>query len=479
MLKQTLARLSPLLMLGVAVIGCKDLTAAPGLPAGTPDPAYYASAAGAIGLRNAAILRFENAWVSYMWDSGALTDELEDNLTSHVSPGQLLQNGGQISDPLDERILPPGTIGGMATYGLLQEARADAANAIGALAHYDTATAEVDTAMVLESELYSLEGYAEIMLADLFCSGVPLSTLDFQKDFTYKPGSTSSQVYLDAILKFDSAVVLAGTNDSVRYLAQMGQGRAYLEWGCPNCYAAAADDVSGVPTTYTSTYYGVMFGGTSNNLVGSTVALVEPYNVADREGNNGLPFVSSDDPRSAVGVDSFTYQSNGIKLFVDSVLYPLKYDPQGTIPQPYSSISLYSHFIVANGIEARLIQAEAALNGVSTGQGSWINQLNALRETIGLPNIADPGASNPAAQVDTMLTERAEWLWLTGHRQGDLRRALRQYSRYARFGNQQNVYPSGAYLAGGAGIYGTAVVVPVPLSEDANPYFHGCLSYEP
>lgn len=454
----------------ILICGCNELAPSPGLPAGTPNPSYYSNAAGAIGLRNAAIQRFENAWVSYMYDSGVLTDELQDNNIGHLSPGQLLHNAGQVTDPLDERILPAGTDGGTGTYGLLQEARADAANAIGSLALYDTAVTQRDSARIMEGELYALEGYTEIMLADLFCSGVPLSTLDFQKDFTYRAGSTTQQMYADAIAKFDTALTFGDTSAKVSYLARVGQGRAYLDLGN---YAAAADDVSGVPTAYAGIYYGVIYqsgqfgdGQTFGNLLAE-------YSIADIEGVNGLPFVSSGDPRSAIGVDTFTTSFSGTPVFY-SIKYAVKYDPQNEITGGF-----YSPFVLASGVEARLIQAEAALNGVATGQGSWVDQLNALRTTVGLPDIADPGSGNPSAQIDTLLTERAEWLWLTGHRQGDLRRALRQYRRYPEFASQQRLYPTGTYLGGGDGIYGGSVVVPVPVSEAANPLFHGCLSYAP
>ena len=77
---------------------------------------------------------------------------------------------------------------------------------IGALAKaYDTATfydtSAVDSAQsrVYRGTLYAFEGYAELWLADFFCSGVPLSTLDYGQDFTYRAGSTTAQLYQAAI----------------------------------------------------------------------------------------------------------------------------------------------------------------------------------------------------------------------------------------------------------------------------------------
>jgi hypothetical protein len=138
-----------------------------------------------------------------------------------------------------------------------------------------------------------------------------------------------------------------------------------------------------------------------------------------------------------------------------------------------------------------LIEAEAALRLQPPGSAEWLTRLNALRTdgtfdtqqnddgtttTLwhagrgGVPGLAplpDPGS--PAAQVDLLFRERAFWLYLTGRRQGDLRRLIRQYHR-----PPETVYPSGFY-PGGSGGYGSALVLPVPDSERANnPQYTGC-----
>jgi hypothetical protein len=108
-----------------------------------------------------------------------------------------------------------------------------------------------------------------------------------------------------------------------------------------------------------------------------------------------------------------------------------------------------------------------------------LSQLNHLRETArvtgqttALSDTTDPGTDT--AEVSLLFRERAFWLYLTGHRQGDLRRLIRQYSR-----PQAQVYPTGVYTGGGAGTYGTDVTAPIPASEDVNPLFHGCLNRDP
>jgi hypothetical protein len=144
----------------------------------------------------------------------------------------------------------------------------------------------------------------------------------------------------------------------------------------------------------------------------------------------------------------------------------------------------YAPFVVANGIEARLIEAEAALRA-NPSSPQWLTILNTLRTSgadgmSGLATLSDPGATltgatATAARVELLFQERAYWLFLTGHRQGDLRRLLRQYSQYAPFRSEQLVYPTGVYTAPGTGRYGSDVNIPIPITEYANPDYHGCL----
>jgi starch-binding outer membrane protein, SusD/RagB family len=173
--------------------------------------------------------------------------------------------------------------------------------------------------------------------------------------------------------------------------------------------------------------------------------------VADHEGRAGLPFASEGDPRIRPE-DTGGAGFDGETPFIVS----LKYD-EATTPT-----------VLANGIEARLIEAEGALRA---GQGAaMLATLNALRGNIGLDPLADPGTQ--AAREDVLFKERAYWLYLTGHRLGDLRRQVRQYARPV-----ASVYPSGAYFKGST--YGTDVVFPVSADERNNPKFQGCIDRNP
>jgi len=115
--------------------------------------------------------------------------------------------------------------------------------------------------------------------------------------------------------------------------------------------------------------------------------------------------------------------------------------------------------------EARLVEAEAALQ--TSDFVGMITKLNELRATMALGDLSDPGT--PEARVDLLFSERARWMFATGHRLGDLRRLIRQYDR-----DPETVFPTGLYHL--AGEYGTDGDFGIPDGENANPNFSGCFS---
>jgi hypothetical protein len=404
--------------------------------------------------------------VGFIPTSGRLTDEL---MAAGLGTSPI--SIGAQGNLLDERIVSSrqqdGNFDG-GTYVGAQGVRALAQQAIGLLAHYAPKLSPA-----LRGEMYAVEGYAELLLGELFCSGIPLSTLDFQSDFTYEPSSSQTDVYQHAVTLFDSALAISSDSASVTDFASVAKGRALLDLGQ---YAEAAQAVAMVPTS--SVYTISATWSTENNSshpyefgANCSGASCSGVTIPNREGSNGLPFNSTNDPRAQVmtaGTNPF-----GIPLFT-----PQKYEAGSTTP-----------IVLASGIEARLIEAEAALQVHDTP--TWLARMNALRTTSttctmqtlpctapagtggvpGLPLLVDPGSSpGDSARVSLLFVERGYWLFLTGHRQGDLRRLVRNYGR-----PENTVYPTGPYY-GGFGAYGTSVNVPIPTtSEQANPLFHGCL----
>jgi len=441
----------------ISVAGCKDLTGSQQLPAGTPSPSFYNTAAGAVGMRNAAFLAFEVAFPTYIVHTGLFTDELQTR--QGFSTAQFDPATDQAFMAIDQRLLFEGQAEPTDTdYTNLQGTRTLLTQAIGQLATYDTAAVDTAAANVMRGELYALVGYTEVLLNDFFCSGVPLSTLNFQKDFTYQPSSTTVQVYDSAIAKFNTAISLARDSARVLNMALVGKGRAWLDLGQ---YDSAAAAVTQVPTDF-------LYQVTENGMWGGDLCQRDESNL---EGLTGLPYVSSGDPRTA-----------GVTPIVNQNVCSTQYT--GVLPTKYLTSDGNGDFVIpgiqlvtlASGVEARLIEAEAALRKNETN--TWLQTLNTLRATAPIPGttqqlppLADPGDSpNDSARVTLLFAERAKWLFLTGTRQGDLRRLMRQYGR-----PQQKVYPTGRYVIGSS-LYGTYVTAPIPSAELVNSKFHGCLS---
>jgi hypothetical protein len=133
---------------------------------------------------------------------------------------------------------------------------------------------------------------------------------------------------------------------------------------------------------------------------------------------------------------------------------------------------------IVGGLDARLIEAEAALRGGNPGQ--WLTILNSLRtgasritqigtvtlSATALPALTDPGSDT--ARVSLLFREKAFWTFSRGQRLGDLRRLVRQFGR-----SPANVFPVGTHYKTSA--YGDDVNFPIHTDEENNPKFTGCL----
>jgi len=428
------------------------------LPPDIQDPASLHTPAGAMARYQGALTILPQVFDGFLTRTGILTDELAD------LPAPLFVGGAYTS--LDSR---QDLSAFTDDYARLHNLRVQAREARGFLQAY------ADSSRALVGHLYAEEGYGEIWLAELFCSGIPLSTVDFNGDYTLAAGSSTADVYRHAITLFDSAMVMASDSVRFQHFAAVGRGRALLALGR---YAEAAAAVAGVPDTFT---YRAAFPPENLRLLSFFVTAPNPStnyqsapatpSVGNNEGGTGLDYRTSGDPR--VPVKAVGQDANNQTLW-----FPANYDS-----------TTFLTLTIANGIEARLIEAEAALQAGS----DWLTKLNMLRTdgtqdgsgvynpgtggVAGLAPLEDPGAtlSGPAAdaaRVDLLFRERAFWLYLTGHRQGDLRRLIREYHR-----DQNAVYPSGTY-PGGSGSYGAEVVVPVPQSEqELNTKYTGCVDH--
>jgi hypothetical protein len=300
------------------------------------------------------------------------------------------------------------------------------------------------------AEMHSLAGYTYLYFGESFCSGVPYSRLDGDT-LVFGAPSTTEETFGLALARFQEAVDHPGLTEddgSVTGLASVGLGRALVNLGR---FTEAAAAVADVPTDFQYvTEHAESPLRLQNPIWSYSVGFL--WSVSDEEGGTGLPYRSAEDPRvpyqdeEDVGLDGSTDQFTLLKY------------PDASAP-----------VVVADGIEARLIEAEAVIQPSSPPLALFTSILNDLRDTQGLDPVDAPG--NREEAIDLLFSERAFWLFATGHRLGDMRRLIRQYER-----DSEQVFPSGTYIKGGS--YGPDVNLPMPQEEGNNPNFAGCLVRE-
>ncbi|GJG89341.1 hypothetical protein tb265_45220 [Gemmatimonadetes bacterium T265] len=298
------------------------------------------------------------------------------------------------------------------------------------------------------SEVTSLAGFSYVAMAESYCSGIPFSSLASDgTTLVYGQPNTTDQVLQIAVAKFDTALTLATAAkvDSLANLARVGRARALLDL---NDVADAATQAAAVSTTFT--YYLYTSSNTTRQYNGIYYFdnINKRFSAIDREGGNGLPYLSANDPRVPY-FDTGGPGFDGAREWITQLKYP-----QRTSPIP-----------LATGAEARLIQAEGALAAGAPTQ--FLSYLAQARTAVGdTATITDPG--DQTGRVNLLFRERAFTLWLTGHRLGDMRRLIRFYNRGA-----ETVFPTGAYSGQGISAYGTDVNLPIPVQEQNNPNYTG------
>jgi starch-binding outer membrane protein, SusD/RagB family len=317
-------------------------------------------------------------------------------------------------------------------------------------------------------EMLSLAGYTYLFFAENFCNGVPISQVTPSGALAYGPPLTNAQLLDTAVARFDSALAVSGDADMSNF-ASVGKGRALNDLGN---FAAAKTAVSGVPTSFAYSLEHSENTDRENNGVFRANIPDQRYSAADQEGINGLPFLSVPDPRTPIALDVAGTGFDGATPLYDNLRYGSR----------AASITL------ATGVEARLIEAEAALQAGDTANGGgFYAALNDPRANdadrsyfdataapgtpaIGvLPNLSPASALAAGGAVNLLFNERARWLWLTAHRLSDLRRLIRQYGRPA-----DTVFPTGPYFKVQFTVYGTDVNFPIPIDELNNPNFTQC-----
>jgi hypothetical protein len=412
----------------VLVVGCDTQVAEPDAtqPSGLDNPL------GAEARRAGAIGQFANGFSQQAEISGLLADEFTE--AGSVTDQRLIPDYSGLAPSSQDKY----------PYDVLSLARIDALRAIATLKSYEPTTrSEI-------GGLYAYLGYIEVFFGENMCSGIPEGVVSGD-NVAYGPTVTRSGLLREAITDFDSAQTYASDSTGIANLASVGLARALVDSGA---LSAAAAQVSTVPSNfvYQPPYDGVY---QVNAIVSaSNIGLI--LSVSDREGGNGVDFISGSDPR--VPIIKAGNDQSGNPVYSDGA---------------YSALS--SPLTLASGVEARLIEAEAHLaQGDIAG---WAAILNALRANqIQPPMNALPvdSTTNASATIRqaVQFRERALWLFATGHRQGDLRRLIRYYGW-----SEPATFPNGDYR-GTASQYGSATTF-VPYSEQGNPTYHGCIDRNP
>ncbi len=331
-------------------------------------------------------------------------------------------------------------------YGNLHRARAAAETASELIAEFGGAA-------TLASEMESIVGFAYTIFGETFCAGVPFSTAPADGgDLIFGMPLTTDEMFQTGATWFDQASANASGSMDLLDLAAVGKARTQLALGQ---IAAAATTVAGVPTSFVYNIEHSTNSRRQENGIYVMTTVRRQYSVAENKGINGIAYRSAGtagDPRlqwdggTDLGQDDRTLYYNQLK---------------------YTSSN--ASVVLASGIEARLIEAEAA---VAVPDGALVASIHdALRATVGLAPVDLTGMTQDQLR-SYHFEERALWLYATGHRQGDLRRLVRVYGLQT-----MDVFPWGPYFKGGT--YSTDVTFPVPESEKNNPNYAACLDRNP
>ncbi|MCE2901014.1 MAG: hypothetical protein ACK6DP_06065 [Gemmatimonas sp.] len=383
---------------------------------------------------------------------GLLSDEL-----INARPG---------ADHIDQRAFNENTFPA-AAWNKFANAYTQTVRAVRALNQYAPAGATRNRDI---GQLYALQGITFNIAGELFCNGVPLSTVN---DAAPEAATlvTTQQMYQRAIAQADSALATLGTaatDQNFRYLARIAKARAQLNLNQLDAAAAtvsAGGDGASSIAIPTGWQYQVEYSQTTLvNTIFDWMVNTANFGPSDREGGNGLDYRTARDPRVNITTTSRLGQDGSTQVFTI-----LGY-ANGSAPTT-----------LVSGVTARMIEAEAALrrNDVAL----WLSKLNEARADatvrslrgIGaspdvLPALTDPGSAD--ARITLMFRERAFWFYLTATRVGDLRRLQRQYGRAA-----SAVWPTGAYFKGGT--YGNDVTLTPSFAERNNTAFAGCSDRNP
>jgi hypothetical protein len=312
------------------------------------------------------------------------------------------------------------------------------------------------------AELNALDGYLYMLVAEHWCSGEPWSTINLNTGVVVNSAYLTTDQMLDtALARFQQAKQLAATSDTaaqaVPYaeLAQIGAARALLDLG--QVAAAAESAAAFTDKTFNYTINGSTNSPRQNSGIWYYNAHFASFSMGSLKNGTGLPFATSGDPRTPAVLGHAAGGEPG--AFYISTYYETNAANSVTTLASYTEAQL----MVAEGdiLAGNYAGALAIMNALRTNSGlSWTGASDAT--------LANLSGSSPQAQMQQLLTERAYWFWVTGHRLGDWRRMLRPPYSQAPFNFvMSDVYPTGPGLF-------DILEFPTPLLTDPNPNYKAC-----
>lgn len=407
----------------LAVVGCKDITSLKQQDPGQLSGETVFVPANAQLIVNGVGADFECAYTRYVVGSGLFTDELA-NAIAYIEDFQY-----------DRRELP--TNGGYGTtdcvgvqvpgiYTPLSVSRASADTAAAALEGWTDE--QVPNRALLLATSYAYGGYSLTLMGESMCSAA----------INLGPEITPTQLFAEALTRFDKAVAAATTagNATMLNFALLGRARAKLDAGD---LSGAAADAQLVPDGFiVQTSNDVTNQRRQNAVWSSTFAGF--FSSVDTSFQSS--YAADHDPRIAststgrVGTDGFT-----------TVVYPNK------------DAAADASIAIAKWSEAQLIIAE---NDVATSNVPAalliINELRrrAYGDPISSTAHAYTGSTTPTAVKAEIIEQRRREFFLEGHRLGDLRRYGLPF------------LPATGAPYGPGGTYGSQTCFPLPDIERIN-----------
>lgn len=410
-------------LLAIGTAACTDITALEQQNPGQVSAATLYVPSNAQLLVNGAISDFECAYTRYVAGSGLLVDELSAAIGSvdnfNYDGRRLLTNASYGTGACGANQQPP-------IYTTLSTARGSADTVLARLRVWKDADMPAGvnrTRLIGQASAYA--GISLVLLGEGMCSAA----------VNLSPELTPAQLFTEAKLRFDSAVVSAtAANDAATLnLALLSRARALLNL---KQYAAAATDAARIPANFVANTGTDAVNLRRQNYVFLSINQNQ-WSTVDASLRN-LTINGAADPRVALTNTGRPGTAQG------SVIWT---------PDKYSTLTTVMP--IARYAEAQLIVAEARLEaGDLAGAAQAINVVRATR--TGVP--AYDATGQTAEQVRaTLIEDRRRELFLEGRRLGDIRRYNLPLSPAA-----------GTPFPGGGGVYGTQSCFPLPDVERIN-----------